>query len=588
MNLKCNKKLLVCTVMQNVLLVFLLAVFCAFFIWLYYFFQPRGYQATLTFSLSDSVGKSLPVDKQKNVITFLFSQTAFLNDSSLQNFSSNPFFKKEFHENIRLSRDGDLIKLTFEAATLEAAQQGLETWFSVFSEAIVKQKQKLLLTEQQFEQQYDAHAVLNIVQRFRSSIDSFLHHNTKQTELNDLSVQLTQATLKRIHLTSLNATIKMMRENGRSLLSLSFIANNPAIAALESKRNLLETQRAHMVTQLGWTHPQIKAMTAELEALSHQLENKILQIAHQIHSDEVIARDFEEQLKKKISSFAKDQSRSLNQMFDELENKIRAEVDAQNKEMRKDTSLLQNIKVHLVVPTTLAPISFMTLYGKNVLVSVFASLMTLLGGVFLFHHCFGSKKDKLEEEGLKKDESFLLSKKIRNLEACITIEGLSDFLKGRASTIISIIGPEAARTAAKLSLHLIKERKTILLVDISGEQIEKVIGPHRGLSDILIGSAQLHDVIYHDYDTGVDILPQGLTNAVYAQDFSNNISHLLQELKKEYDFIILEMANEPKYGFEQFAELTDYYICSIVLNKQDWMLQMVNKFPKIVYRVVAS
>ncbi|ETS11856.1 hypothetical protein O97_01535 [Bartonella henselae str. Zeus] len=574
--------------MQNVLLVFLLAVFCAFFIWLYYFFQPRGYQATLTFSLSDSVGKSLPVDKQKNVITFLFSQTAFLNDSSLQNFSSNPFFKKEFHENIRLSRDGDLIKLTFEAATLEAAQQGLETWFSVFSEAIVKQKQKLLLTEQQFEQQYDAHAVLNIVQRFRSSINSFLHHNAKQTELNDLSVQLTQATLKRIHLTSLNATIKMMRENGRSLLSLSFIANNPVIAALESKRNLLETQRAHMVTQLGWTHPQIKAMTAELEALSHQLENKILQIAHQIHSDEVIARDFEEQLKKKISSFAKDQSRSLNQMFDELENKIRAEVDAQNKEMRKDTSLLQNTKVHVVVPTTLAPISFMTLYGKNVLVSVFASLMTLLGGVFLFYHCFGSKKDKLEEEDLKKDESFLLSKKIRNLETCITIEGLSDFLKGRASTIISIIGPEAARTAAKLSLHLIKERKTILLVDISGEQIEKVIGPHRGLSDILIGSAQLHDVIYHDYDTGVDILPQGLTNAVYAQDFSNNISHLLQELKKEYDFIILEMANEPKYGFEQFAELTDYYICSIVLNKQDWMLQMVNKFPKIVYRVVAS
>lgn len=147
-----------------------------------------------------------------------------------------------------------------------------------------------------------------------------------------------------------------------------------------------------MVTQLGWTHPQIKAMTAELEALSHQLENKILQIAHQIHSDEVIAKDFEGQLKKKISSFAKDQSRSLNQMFDELENKIRAEVDAQNKEMRKDTSLLQNTKVHVVVPTTLAPISFMTLYGKNVLVSVFASLMTLLGGVFLFYHCFGSKK----------------------------------------------------------------------------------------------------------------------------------------------------------------------------------------------------
>ncbi|MDD9334241.1 MAG: hypothetical protein PV354_11510, partial [Bartonella sp.] len=84
----------------------------------------------------------------------------------------------------------------------------------------------------------------------------------------------------------------------------------------------------------------------------------------------------------------------------------------------------------------------------------------------------------------------------------------SNFLKGRTSTVVSIIGPEAARTAAKLSLHLIKERKTILLVDISGQQIEKIIGPHRGLSDILTGNAQLQDIIYRDYDTGVDILPQ--------------------------------------------------------------------------------
>ncbi|KEC55018.1 hypothetical protein O9A_00898 [Bartonella koehlerae C-29] len=568
--------------MRNVLLVFLLAVLCTFFIWLYYFFQPRGYQATLTFSLSDSVGKPFPLDKQKNAIAFLFSQTVFLNDSSLQNFSSTPFLKKEFRENIHLSRDGDLIKLTFEAGTLEAAQQGLEIWFSVFSEAIVKQKQLLI------EQQYDAHALLDIVQRFRSSIDSFLHHNAKQTELNDLSVQLTQATLKRIHLMSLNSTIKMMRENGQSLLSFSFIASNPAVAALESKRNLLETQRAHMVIQLGWTHPQIKAMTAELEALSHQLENKILQIAHQIHSDEVIARDFEEQIKKKIGFFVTDQSQSLNQMFNELENKIRIVVDTQNKEIIKDTVLLQNAKIHVVVPTTLAPISFMTLYGKDLIVSVFASLVTLLGGILLFYNCFRSKKSRPEEESFKKDENFLASKEIKNLEACITIEGLSDFLKGRTSTVVSIIGPEAARIAAKLSLHLIKERETVLLVDISGQQIEKIIGPHRGLSDILIGNAQLRDVIYRDYDTSVDILPQGLTSAVCAQDFSNNIPHLLQELKKEYNFIILEMASEPKYGFEQFAGLTDYYICSIALNKQDWMKKMVSRFPRTVYRVVES
>lgn len=142
--------------------------------------------------------------------------------------------------------------------------------------------------------------------------------------------------------------------------------------------------------------------------------------------------------------------------------------------------------------------------------SALASFLTLLLGIVLFYPCFRSKKNQLSEEdlksgenALKKNENISVSQEVKNLEAFITIEGLSDVLKWRASTVISIIGPEAARTAAKLSLHLTKENKTILLVDISGQQIEKVIGPHRGLSDILTGNAQLHDVIYRDYDTGL-------------------------------------------------------------------------------------
>lgn len=586
MSLKNNKRLFIRMKLRNVLAILLLVVLCAFLIWLYYFIQPRIYRATLTFSLSDSVGQPLPIDKQNNVLAFVFSQPILLNDSNLQNFSLDVYQKKGLRKNIRLSRNGDLIDLTFEAGTVEAAQHGLENLFSAFSQAIVKQKS--LLTKQQADPKYDQTTVQNIVQSFRSSVDSFIYRNVKQTELKDLSVQLTQATLKRIHLTSLNSAINMMRENGQSLLSLSFIASNSMVSALESKRDLLETQRAHMVVQLGWTHPQIKAMTAELEAVSLQLENKILQIVHQVHADEVIATEFENQLKKKIGFFVTDQSQSLNQLFNELENKIKAVVDAQNKEMRRDSSLLQNTKIHVVMPTTLAPISFMALYGKNIIVGVFASLITLLGGVLLFHQCVGTGKDKPEENGLKNDESVLVSKRIKNLESFITMERLSDFLKYRTSTVVSIIGLEAAQTAAKLSLHLVKERKTVLLVDISGQQIEKVIGPHRGLSDILTGNAQLQDVIYHDYDTGVDILPQGLASAVCAQDFSSDIPNLVQEFKKDYDFIILEMASEPKYGFEQFAELTDYYICSIALSEQDWMMQMVRRFPKTVYRVVAS
>ncbi|WP_455475475.1 hypothetical protein [Bartonella sp. B17] len=585
MSFKYDKKLLVHMVPRNVLIVLLLAMLCTFLICSYYFVQPRAYRATLTFSLSDSVGKPLPIDKQNNVIKLSLLQPIVLNSSRFHGFFSDSLQKKNFRENIYLSCNGDLINLAFEAGTIEAAQQGLEALFSMFSETIIKQDEKFLLTEQQTDRQYDNTAVLNIMQEFRSSVDSFIHHDAKQTELNDLYAQLTEATLKRIHLASLNSIIKTIRENGQSLLSLAFIANNSAVAALESKRNLLETQKAHMAVQLGWTHPQIKAMIAESETLSHQLENKIWQIVNQIHSDEIIAENLEEQLRKRISLFVKGQSQSLNQIFNELENKIKAVVDAQNKVISKPSSL-QGIKIHVIVPITLAPISFMTLYGKNVIISVFISLLTLLGGLLLWQQYFRFKtrRKQLEENG----ENVLISKGIKKLEAFITIDELSDFLKWRDSVVVSIIGSEAARTAAKLSLHLMKEQKTILLVDVSGQQIEKVIGPHRGLSDILTGHAQLQDVIYRDYDTGIDILPQGLTPVARAQDFSNNISNLLQEFKKDYDFIILEIASEPKYGFEQFAQITDYYICNVALNEQNWMIKMVSKFPKTIYRVIAS
>ncbi|MEL6093007.1 hypothetical protein [Bartonella schoenbuchensis] len=584
MNFERDKRLLMRIISQNALIVFFSATLCVFLIWLYYFVQPRSYQATLTFTLSDSVGIPLPSDEQDSIIALLFAQPIFFNNSNTQRFFPYDVHKKKLHENIRFSRDDDLIKLAFEAKTAEDAQKGLESWFSAFSDTVIKRNQKLLSIEKKADQQYDNTAILNILQTFRSSTNSSIHHEAKQAELNNLYAKLTDATLRRIHLTILNSTIKMMRKNGQSLLSLSFIANNPAIVALEAKINLLETQKAHMAAQLGWEHPQIKAMIAESKALSTQLEDKILQITNQIHSDETVAKNFEIQLREKIRIFVKDQSQSFNQMLNELENKVKVVIDKQNKEMNLHTPLLQNAKIRIIVPIAVAPVSFMALYGKSVLMSILASLIAFLVGLLLFQIYSGTRKTQSAED-LESSRNALLPKVIENSETFMTIEGLSVFFKLRSSMVVSVIGVQAARMAAKLSLHLVKEKKTVLLVGISGQQIEKIIGPHRGLSDVLTGDAQLQDVIYRDYDTGVDILPQGLASAVRAQDFSNDIPRLLEEFKKNYDLIILEITSEPKYGSEQIAQSTDYYICNAALDKYNWIVQMISRFPKTVCRV---
>ncbi|WP_336276985.1 hypothetical protein [Bartonella sp. CB178] len=575
MNFKHNEEPPIRIALWGTVIVSLFAALCVLLVCLYYFSSPFAYRATLTFSLSDPAGKSLPVDNQSNAVVFPFLSYASSNSLFLSNF-----YKKNFAENIYFSGDGELINLVFEAKTVADARYGVESWFAAFLEAIVKKNEKLLSMRQHIDQQYDDTTVPSIIQEFHSSIDSFIRRDVRQIELKDLYAQLTEATLKRIYLRNLSSTIRAIRKNGQSLLSLSFITNNSAISVLESKRNLLETQKAHMAAQLGWEHPQIKAMTAESEVISRQLNDKILQIVNQIHSDEIIAENFEIQLRKRIGFSAKDRYDSLNKMFDELENKIRETVDSRNKAINEDPSL-QDIRVHVIVPTTLSPISFITLYGK--IVGVLAGLLVFFGGLLLLQRCLGERRKQSKRIG----SSIPLSKATDGLEACATIEGLSDFLKWSAPSVISIVGSEAARMAAKLSLHLIKECKTILLVNVSGQMIEKMIGPHRGLSDILTGHIQLQDVVYRDYDTGVDILPRGLTSPARAQEFAKNIPDILREFKKNYDFIILEIETEPKYGFEQFAELTDCYICDTVIDGQNWVMKMISKLPKIVYRVAA-
>ncbi|AQX28086.1 putative protein involved in exopolysaccharide biosynthesis [Bartonella sp. JB15] len=447
MNLKCDKSLLARIMPRKTLIALLLAIHCVLLISLYYFIYPKPYQATLTFMLSDSRGIPLSIDKQNNIIALLFSQPVILNYSNSDKAIPYNGYLKDFYKNIQLLRKGDFINLSFEAKTVEDARKGLETWFSAFSEKIIKQ-----------EKQYDKSTILNILQAFRSSIVSNIYREAKQAEFNSLYAQLTDTILRRIRLKSLNSTIKMMRQQGQSLLSLSFITNNSAIIALEAKLDLLNTQKAHMAVQLGWEHPQIKAMIAEKKELSTQLENKISQIVNQIHSDEIIAESFETQLRGKISTFVEKQSQSLSQMLNELESKIKKVIDEQSQQINIDTPPLQNIKIHMITPIKVTPISFMDFYSRDIFVIVFLSLIALGGGLLLQKYS-RVQKIQSEKESFKSNGSISLFKMRRNAETLITIEELLVFLRSRVSTIVSIIGPEAAQMAAKLSLYLIKEQK---------------------------------------------------------------------------------------------------------------------------------
>jgi len=108
--------------------------------------------------------------------------------------------------------------------------------------------------------------------------------------------------------------------------------------------------------------------------------------------------------------------------------------------------------------------------------------------------------------------------------------------------------------------------KKVLLIDISASKIGSLIGPHRGFTDVLTGDAAIHEVIYKDYDTGIDILPQGLASAIRARDFSRDIGQLVDMITEQYDMVLFAMSTPPSYGLNEIVTLCD---CTVVCALND-------------------
>ena len=108
-----------------------------------------------------------------------------------------------------------------------------------------------------------------------------------------------------------------------------------------------------------------------------------------------------------------------------------------------------------------------------------------------------------------------------------------------------------------------------MLIDISASQIGSLIGPHRGFTDVLTGDAAIQEVIYKDYDTGIDILPQGLASTMRARDFSKDIGQLVDTITEQYDMVLFAMSTPPSYGLNEIVKLCDCtVVCALNDNEQ--------------------
>lgn len=549
---------------QNIILVLLVTAFCFVLAFVYYLSKPPIYEAKVEFSIKKLDGLTLDDDSRNRAVSIVTSRPVLKRTVELLEKQEIAVNLNNFNYFLSLHEDKNHILLEFDDENATHAELVLASLLEAF-----RQEVKRVYPNPDL-------ALISAIRSQRNSVlsstlNSFSENSRRverEKQTNDLYAALIVAIGNRV---AYNASIEVLNnllKTGQSPLVLDFIANDPAVVKTTDDLNALATEIANMESRLANNHPQIKAMRAEQNALKSELENNVDLSIKRLYAQADIATKVERSLRDELNaangvSGSSDDNRSL----DELEKKLKSIWDNYDKTIEKSDLLRASNLVVVNGPITIAKQSVLSRYGGRIFgfaLIVFLLLLilqTIIKKCALFktrNNVDGQFFDHTGEgNGGSMNPVGPSSRKV-TLNFAETVEKLEQNHAG----FIAVVGKTAAKTAARLSMDLKKENNAILLVDISTNEIGNLIGPHRGFTDVLTGDAKISEVIYNDYDTGVDILPQGLASPLRAKDFSKDIPAFISALESSYSIVIVAMSDEPEFGLEEIFSESDCLVIS--------------------------
>ena len=549
---------------QNIILVLLVTAFCFVLAFVYYLSKPPIYEAKVEFSIKKVDGMTLDDDSRNRVVSIVTSGPVLKRTVELLEKQEIPVNLNNFNYFLSLHEDKNHILLEFDDENATHAELVLASLLEAF-----RQEVKRVYPNPDL-------ALISAIRTQRNSVlsstlNSFSENARRverEKQTNDLYAALIVAIGNRVAYNASIEVLKNLLNTGQSPLVLDFIANDPAVVKTTDDLNALATEIANMETRLASNHPQIKAMRAEQNALKSELENNVELAIKRLYAQADIATKVERSLRDELNaargvSGSSDDNRSL----DELEKKLKSIWDDYDKTIEKSDLLRASNLVVVNGPITIAKQSVLSRYGGRIFgfaLIVFLLLLilqTIIKKCALFKtlkNVDGQFFDHTEEGNGGSMNPFGPSSRKVTLNFTETVEKLEQNHAG----FIAVVGKTAAKTAARLSMDLKKENNAILLVDISTNEIGNLIGPHRGFTDVLTGDAKISEVIYNDYDTGVDILPQGLASPLRAKDFSKDIPAFISALESSYSIVIVAMSDEPEFGLEEIFSESDCLVIS--------------------------
>lgn len=558
---------------QNILMILLSVLICATFFWIICLSYPSVFIAKTEILLVDGRGSPIAEPERDNAAAILLSKSVY-NELANRLVGEGIYLSEpDFFRSASIIAKKNSFSLSFIADKKRVAKDTVTHWVEVFHQRVlnvVANKQSLDLAE---EQKRRDKAITAAASDFKASLKELFNTNSLNTTDTGLYSKFFDAVNNRIAYEARIHALEEILQKQQSPLVLEFVAHDPAVSQLSDQLNKIKTQRAYLQSQLGEKHPQIKAVIAEKKAIDKALSDKINLTIDQLYLNAQMARAMEDSLYKELLGENTIEVNALDNAFSNFERQLKqswAEYD-QTYLQQTTNSLavffVQARPIQVEKSSLSNQLSYLIVFAFLLGLSIFWALVLFIEKSIISNKGANAKSSPYDrsQSNLERDvsEQHIVA---THKDEKQTFDDLIQSLEQSSAKKVIVAGHYAAQIAARIGIVFEKNKKKVLLIDISASKIGSLIGPHRGFTDVLTGDAAIHEVIYKDYDTGIDILPQGLASAIRARDFSRDIGQLVDMITEQYDMVLFAMSTPPSYGLNEIVTLCD---CTVVCALND-------------------
>jgi capsular exopolysaccharide synthesis family protein len=395
-------------------------------------------------------------------------------------------------------------------------------------------------------------------------------------KLTDLSGELTQARLTRIEKEALYQQLVKVQESPDTLETFPAIANNPLVQKTRSDIAALENQNAQLVARgLGPNFGERVSIAAQLESKRRELDTQVNQIVQSVRSEFEVARAQEDSLAEQLEtqkgeslSFDRRgieylalerEATSARQLFDNL--MMRAQETGVTGEYRGSNVQVVDVAEvprYPVLPNTRRDLMFALMAGLVLAIGLTFGLEYLdnriktpdeikahLGLPFLgLVPSVTAKETGGQSPLLDNGAPPAFAEAMRAIRTAVVFSSAAD---GARTVVVTSTAPSEGKTLVSTNLASAlgqaEQRTLVIDGDMRRPRVHEVFGcaQEPGLSNVLVGTAQLRTAIRQTSNPHLSVMPAGHIPPNPAELLgSAKYRRLLEELGQDYDWIVID------------------------------------------------